>query len=263
MPNSGNARPSALKERLGAERKKALHEFQKSLGLRFKSLELLNQALTHRSHSQDGPEGQANNERLEFLGDSVLGLSVAEYLYIALPNKSEGELARVKSFVVSEDCLSEIAFDLGLDRYLIMGRGEEHSGGRKKKAIMADALEALFGAYFLENDFSKAKKFLQRLLVPEIEKVLSHRHKRDYKTIIQEYVQKNSKSYPHYTLVKKTGPDHDKTFWVSASVCGIDYPEASGKSKKEAEQNAARCAYEAIEAAGGKEATSLKLVEGS
>jgi ribonuclease-3 len=255
VPLSGNAR-------LLAERKKTLNEFQKAAGFHFKNLELLSRALTHRSYAPEGVSPHYNNERLEFLGDSVLGMSVADWLYVNLPERAEGEMARVKSFVVSEECLSEIAFGMGVDRYLVMGKGEELSGGRKKKAIMADALEAVLGAYYLDTDYPRARKFVHKLIVPEIQKVLSRRHRRDFKTIIQEYVQKNSKSYPRYTLVKKSGPDHDRTFWISVSACGIDYPEAVGKSKKEAEQNAAKIAYDAIMSSGGPEAEKLRSVEG-
>jgi ribonuclease III len=257
------AAPLPGSARLSGERKKGLSEFQKAAGLRFKSLDLLNRAFTHRSFYSEGSSGHANNERLEFLGDSVLGLSAADWLYTHLPDKAEGDLARIKSYVVSEECLSEIAFGLGIDRYLVMGKGEEHSGGRMKKAIMADALEAVIGAYYLDADFAHAKKFVQRMIVPEIENVLAKRHKRDFKTLIQEYAQKNSKAYPRYLLTKRSGPDHDRTFWVSVSVCGKDYPEASGKSKKEAEQNAAKLAYESIIASGGQEADKLRAVEQS
>jgi ribonuclease III len=247
--------------RLSGERKKTLAEFQKAVGLRFKNLELLNHAFTHRSFFSEGSNGHSNNERLEFLGDSVLGLSTADWLFTRLTDKAEGDLARIKSYVVSEECLSEIAFALGIDRFIVMGKGEEHSGGRMKKAIMADALEAVIGAYYIDSDFQHARKFVHRLIVPEIEKVLSRKHKRDFKTLIQEYAQKNSKAYPRYSLTKKSGPDHDRTFWVSVSVCGQDYPEASGKSKKEAEQSAAKLAYDSIIESGGDAAARLKSVE--
>jgi ribonuclease III len=247
--------------RLSGERKKTLNEFQKAAGFHFKNLDLLNRALTHRSFFPEGSNGHYNNERLEFLGDSVLGLSTADWLFTRLPDRTEGDMARIKSFVVSEECLSEVAFGLGIDRFLVMGKGEEHSGGRMKKAIMADALEAVIGAYYLDGDFLHARKFVWQIIVPEIDKVLSRRHKRDFKTLIQEYAQKNSKAYPRYNLVKKSGPDHDRTFWVSVSVCGKDYPEISGKSKKEAEQNAAKIAYDSIIEAGGEEAVRLRAVE--
>lgn len=256
MPVSGNVR-------ISGPRKKALNDFQKAAGIRFRDLELLNRALTHRSCTADDSGGpHYNNERLEFLGDSVLGASAADWLYTRLPDRAEGDLARIKSFVVSEECLSEVAFGLGIDDYLVMGKGEEHSGGRKKKAIMADALEAVIGAFYLDGDYQKARKFVHRLIVPEIEKVLSRKHKRDFKTLIQEYAQKNSKAYPRYDLLRKSGPDHDRTFWVSVAVCGTQYGEASGKSKKEAEQNAAKIAYDSIMRSGGEAAKRLLDVEG-
>lgn len=229
-----------------SERKKELHLFEGHAGLRFRKLELLNQAFSHRSHANEAGGSVENNERLEFLGDSVLGLVVAEYLYEALPDKPEGELARIKSFVVSEESLAGIARTIRVDNFILIGKGEEHSGGRRKKAILADALEAVIGAYFLDSGFKAAKKFILRHIVPEIEKVLEDRHRKDYKTLLQELVQKQFRTYPQYNLVKKTGPDHDKTFWIEVVVDGTRYGPGEGKNKKEAEQAAARTAWEAI-----------------
>ena len=229
--------------------------------MRFKRPDLLDRALTHRSRTSETSAGIPNNERLEFLGDSVLGLCVASWLYEELPGRAEGDLARIKSFVVSEDCLAEIAQGLDIAKYILMGRGEELSGGRHKKAILADAMEAVFGAYYLDSGFAPARKAVLKLLVPEIQRVLEHRHHKDYKTLIQEFVQKTKKAVPRYTLLRKEGPDHDRTFWVSLSIEGKVYPEVSGKSKKEAEQSAAREAWEAIIAGGGPEAQRLKAME--
>jgi ribonuclease-3 len=244
------------------ERKRALAAFSRSLGLRFKDQGLLDTALTHRSASAEQRiKRDRNNERLEFLGDSILGASVASWLYSELSDRAEGELARIESFVVSEECLSGIALDLGLDALLCMGKGEELSGGRSKKAILADALEALIGACYLENGFAGARKFVLRLLVPEIQKVLSHRHKRDYKTIIQEFFQRTQKAPPRYAMLGRSGPDHEKIFTFRLEADGRQFPPAEGRSKKEAEQKAARLAFEAIMAAGGREAEALKALE--
>jgi len=187
-----------------------------------------------------------NNERLEFLGDTVLGLSIASYLYKTMPEKTEGELSKIKSVVVSEMTLSQLALAIGIDSLLVLGKGEEFSGGRQKKAILADALEAVIGAVYMDSGYVPAEKFVLSLMIPEIIKVKENRHLRDYKTILQEYSQKKFKHYPEYILVKKTGPDHDRTFWVSVQVNGQTYGPEKGKNKKEAEQASAKIASEQL-----------------
>jgi ribonuclease-3 len=243
------------------ERKAQLISFQKAADIRFRSLELLNLSFTHRSCGNEDSSRSRNNERLEFLGDAVLGLVTASCLYRMLGEKAEGDLARVKSYVVSEEVLSQFAKELSLDRYLLLGKGEEQSGGRAKKAILADAAEALFGAYYLDSGFEAASRFIEALIEPEIEKVLQNRHHKDYKTMLQEYAQKYHRSYPLYRLVQKAGPDHDRTFWVSCSLAGVEYGPNSGKNKKEAEQNAAKAVYDAILAVGGLEAARMLQIE--
>jgi ribonuclease-3 len=234
---------------LTSERKKELQLFERHTGIRFRELEFLNQAFTHRSFANELGETGENNERLEFLGDSVLGLVVSHYLYERLPDQPEGELARIKSFVVSEASLSEIARGLRVDNYILIGRGEEYSGGRSKKTILADCLEAIIGAYYLDSGFVASERFIKSMLIPEITKVLEDRHAKDYKTMLQEHVQKRLKTYPKYKVVQKTGPDHDKTFWIEVHVGDKSYGAGKGKNKKEAEQEAARLAYEAMHAA--------------
>lgn len=214
--------------------------------MRFRNQGFLNLAFSHRSYSNECAEDIDNNEKLEFLGDSVLGLVVSDYLFRILPDKLEGDLARIKSFVVSEDSLEIIAKALKIDNYILIGKGEEYSGGRSKKALLADALEAIIGAYYLDSGFKQAKEFVLHHIVPEINKVLENKHKKDYKTLLQEYVQKNYKSYPKYSLVKKTGPDHNRIFWIEVVVKGRTYGPGQGKNKKEAEQNAAAIAYQAL-----------------
>jgi len=231
---------------LASDRKKELQLFERHTGIRFRELEFLDQAFTHRSYAHELGESAGNNERLEFLGDSVLGLVVSEYLYETLPDQPEGEMARIKSFVVSEASLSEIAKKLRIDNFILIGRGEEFSGGRLKKAILADALEAIIGAYYLDSGFLAVGKFLHRMLIPEINKVLEDRHAKDYKTLLQEHVQKRMKTYPRYQVVQKSGPDHDKTFWIEVHIGERSFSAGKGKNKKEAEQDAARHAYQAL-----------------
>ncbi len=232
---------------LSQDRKKELQLFERHAGIRFKELGALNQAFTHRSYANELGESAPNNERLEFLGDSVLGMAVSEYLYQALPDQPEGELARIKSFVVSEASLSEISKRLRVDNFILIGKGEEYSGGRSKKAILADALEAIIGAYYLDSGFMPSRKFVLAILIPEIDKVLENKHAKDYKTLLQELVQKRMRTYPRYKVVQKSGPDHDRTFAIDVVISDRAYGPGKGKNKKEAEQDAARIAYHALQ----------------
>ena len=233
---------------LQPERKKELQLFERHARIRFRELEFLDQAFTHRSYANEiSDDYSSNNERLEFLGDSVLGMVVSEYLYESLPDQPEGELARIKSFVVSEASLSEISKRLRVDNFILIGKGEEYSGGRTKKAILADALEAIIGAYYLDSGFMPARAFVLEILTPEINKVLENKHAKDYKTLLQEHVQKRMKTYPRYKVIQKSGPDHDKTFTIEVHIGDKSYGSGRGKNKKEAEQEAARIAYLTIQ----------------
>ncbi len=231
---------------ISRSRRVELETFQKNLNIRFKNIELLDTAFHHRSFSNEIANLTGNNERLEFLGDSVLGLIVANYLYSTLETEAEGDLAKIKAVVVSESTLSNIAVQIGIDTCLSLGRGEEKSGGRSKKAILADALEAVIGSYYLDSGLKDVEKFVLQLMKPEIDKVHKNTHVKDYKTLLQEFYQKKYKAVPQYKMDRKTGPDHDQTFWVSVSLGGTTYGPTSGKSKKEAEQSVARFAWESI-----------------
>ena len=136
-----------------------------------------------------------------------------------------------------------------MDNYILIGKGEEYSGGRSKKAILADCLEAIIGAYYLDSGFQASGRFVHQMLIPEINKVLENRHAKDYKTLLQEHVQKRMKTYPKYRVVQKTGPDHDKTFWIEVHIGERSFGAGKGKNKKEAEQEAARIAYEGMQVA--------------
>jgi len=206
----------------------------------------LNLAFSHRSFANEQDDGVDNNEKLEFFGDSVLGLVVSEYLVTSLPDKTEGDMAKIKSHVVSEEILAEIGRILRLDNFILIGKGEEYSGGRSKKALIADTMEAIIGAYYLDSGFKAVRTFIRNLLVPQINMVLEDRHKKDYKTLLQEYVQKRFKSYPRYRIVHRKGPDHNRTFWIEVSVGKRTYGPGTGKNKKEAEQQAAGIAYRAL-----------------
>lgn len=229
-----------------AERKRELQLFQKHAQIRFKSLPLLNLAFSHRSYANEHGGAVDNNEKLEFFGDSVLGLVVSEYLVVALPDKSEGDMAKIKSHVVSEEILAEVGRALRLDNFILIGKGEEYSGGRSKRALLADAMEAIIGAYYFDSGFKAVRSFVRSFMVPEIEKVLEDRHRKDYKTLLQEYVQKRFKSYPRYRVVNRKGPDHNRTFWIEVTVNRRTYGPGKGKNKKDAEQQAAGMAYRAL-----------------
>ena len=236
MPSSAELVPA---------RKKILAAFLKSADLKFKNLSLLNLSFMHRSVSNESSE-KINNERLEFLGDAILGAVTADLLYQNLHGRSEGDLAKVKSVVVSEDVLSAVALKFGIDELLILGRGEELSGGRSKNAILADALEALIGAVYLDSGYKNVYAFVSGFISIEIERVLKKRHYRDYKSLLQEFCQRLYKGYPDYRLVKSSGPEHDRTFWVSVAVNGQVFGPAKGKNKKSAEREVAKIAWELL-----------------
>jgi ribonuclease-3 len=226
-------------------RKKILAAFQKAAGVRFKSLELLNISLMHRSISNESG-CKINNERLEFLGDAILGAVTATLLYKNLSQKPEGELAKIKSVVVSEDILSGIARVLQLDTVLLLGRGEELSGGRTKKGILADALEALIGALYLDSGYKAAFQFVSRCIGPEIDRVTDRDYHRDYKSDLQALSQRLFHAYPVYRMIKRSGPEHERLFWMEVTVNGQIYGPGTGRNKKSAEQEAAKIAWEKL-----------------
>ena len=224
---------------LSKERKSQLIKFCKSVKISFNNLDLLNQAFCHRSITNEVKYFK-NNERLEFLGDSVLGMVTASYLYNHY-DIVEGDLAKIKSVVVSEKILSEIALEINIQNLLILGKGEEKSGGRTKPAILADCMEAIIGAYYLDSGFKSVEKYVLSFMIPQIEKVFDSGIK-DYKTILQEKFQKISKMCPRYELISKTGPEHAQVFSVVVHLNDMTYGPCSGNSKKQAEQEVAKLA---------------------
>lgn len=232
---------------ISSKRRGELAEFLKALCISFNNLLALNQALTHKSYSHECRRQSSNNERLEFLGDSVLGLIITRILFDFFPQKSEGDLASIKSHIVSETFLSDWARTFNLGNYILLGKGEKNTGGSNKAAILADAFEALVGAYYLDQGLDKTFNFL----VPYVLKFLSQRELvnsqiQDSKTLLQERVQKVCKVCPSYRLCKEDGPDHEKTFWIEVVL--FDYVLAIGKgnTKKEAERQAAQIVYNKI-----------------
>lgn len=223
----------------------------KALDLSFKRPALLEQALVHRSYLNEAPELELeSNERMEFLGDAVLGLVISERLYGDYPALSEGHLSQIRALLVRWDTLAEAAERISLGEYLILGRGEEMSGGRTRPSNLAGALEALIGAAFLDGGVSKAKKLILLLLKPELEKVAAGAVAVDSKSQLQHVVQSRWHEIPKYRLVSAVGPDHAKTFTVEVAVRSEVLGCGEGRNKKQAELAAARQALEALAASG-------------
>ena len=223
-------------------------ELEKKLNYTFRDRKLLSEALSHSSYANEHRSaGLKSNERLEFLGDSVLGFVTAEILFTQHPDLPEGDLTRIRAALVCEQSLFEVAQKLDLGRYLKLGRGEEAGGGRKRTSILADATEAVFAAVYLDGGIGAASALIHRVLLDaEREEVVEER-RRDYKTALQELVQRTPGRTITYQLVEETGPDHCRVFVMEVSVDGQAAGRGEGRSKKEAEQAAARAALEAME----------------
>ena len=217
-----------------------MKSLEEKLGYTFQDKSLLENALTHSSCANESKGRLHSNERLEFLGDSILGMVVAEHLYRNHPDLPEGELTRTRAALVCEESLVEVAHDLGLGDYLKLGKGEEAGGGRTRPSIRADAVEAFLAAVYLDGGIGSARKIIQKyILSREIEGLNSQR---DYKTALQELIQRESGQSLKYRLTGSEGPDHDKRFFVEVDLNGQPVGAGKGRSKKEAEQMAAKAA---------------------
>lgn len=222
------------------KRIEALGSFEESIGVRFNNITLLSQALTHSSYVYEKEKrGITQNERLEFLGDVVLSLVVSEYIYNYYPQHLEGDLAKIRAVVVSRKVLARIAKSVGVGELLLLGKGEELTGGRKRNSILANTFEAIVGAIYLDAGLSVAGRFILSLLKEEIELANRNESIRDYKTFLQEFTQERYKMLPTYEVTRALGPDHRKSFEVNCIVKGDVFGKGRGKSKKEAEQDAA------------------------
>jgi len=220
-----------------------LAEFQRTLGIRFASQGLLKKALTHRSYLQgNGDNVEQSNERLEFLGDSVLELIVNEHLYQSYPGKREGDLTKMKSLLVSRSVLARRARHMNLGRYVLLSDAEDDAGGRRRASILADTYEAVLGAIYLDRGFAAARDFVAMNLLAGAEAILADRAHTNYKNILQELVQAEYKTHPRYRTSSEEGPDHEKMFTVEVNVHGKTFGEGRGLNKKQAEQEAARSA---------------------
>ena len=224
---------------------RTLADFQHSISYTFKDPQLLERALTHKSFANEN-KVPYHNERMEFLGDAVLSLIVSEHLMRTCPDSTEGDLSRLRAAIVSEPALAVIGRTLALGSYLLLGKGEEQTGGRDKDSLLADALEALIAALYLDAGKDTAEAFILRFFEDVIKRTCASRTTLDYKTALQERCQERLKQLPEYRVVSEAGPDHQKQFDVELLVRGQVYGRGTGKSKKEAEQKAAKEALEKL-----------------
>lgn len=227
-------------------RYRQLSSLQKRIKVKFNNQSLLNRALVHRSYINEAGSSQRDNERLEYLGDSVLALVVNEYLFKHFEEYVEGDLAKIKSAVVSEGTLAKVADEINLGSYIMMGKGEEQNGGRQRPSILANTLEALIGAIYLDSGLKESKKFVLSLVKKDIERIDQQTYLRDPKTTLQEYVQKKYKDRPLYEIVNESGPDHQKEFTVRLIINEREVGLGSGNSKRKAEMDAAKKVLEKI-----------------
>ena len=222
--------------------------FEQRIGYRFRDPGLLEHALTHTSRAnEDVSGGVIDNESLEFLGDAVLGFAIADVLFRKFPERDEGWKSKIKAALVSTASLARLADRLGLGDHLLLGRGEEKSGGRRKHALLADGYEALIAAIYLDGGIDHATAFIARQFAALIDEAREPAAvMRDFKSTLQEHVQSSGDPLPEYVVVSESGPDHHKTFHVEVRVAGRPLAEAAGRNKKEAEQEAARLALERL-----------------
>lgn len=221
-----------------------IKELERNIGYTFKNKNLLTNALTHTSYAYE--HKVESNEKLEFLGDSILEFVSSEYMYSIYKNLKEGEMTKVRATVVCEKSLYKVACKHNFSDFLILGKSEVISGGNKRPAILADSVEAVIAAIYIDGGLEPAKKFIIDNLKEEIENATKNVGKKDYKTVLQEELQKNGDVHIEYKILKETGPDHDKTFETQVSLNGKVLAQGKGKSKKEAEMQAAKIALENI-----------------
>jgi len=234
--------------KIGSNRKKKLQEIQRETGYLFNDETIVNQALIHRSYANEFKQKKIyDNERLEFLGDSVLGLVVSNYLFNEYRELTEGELSKYRANLVCEESLHKMAGTLNLGKYLLLGKGEEANGGRNRPSILADALEALIGGIYLDGGMAAAQRFIILRFFNEDTFEQEEVSKKDFKTTFQEKIQKLGYGEIEYRITKEWGPDHDKNFEVEIIVENRTFEKGKGKTKKEAEQEAAQKSIRKIE----------------
>ncbi|MBQ8910295.1 MAG: ribonuclease III [Oscillospiraceae bacterium] len=223
-----------------------MKDLEIAIGYRFKNITLLQNALTHSSFANERwHDSLMSNEQLEFLGDSILGMVVAEFLYRNYPDRPEGELTRMRADMVCETSLANVADQIGLGEHLLLGHGEEQGGGRTRASILADAVESVIAASFLDGGMEPARKFIERFILCNVPE--QRLRNADYKTALQELVQQKKNQVITYELTGQSGPDHDKHFAVQVLLNGSPIGFGEGTSKKRAEQDAARNALEKLD----------------
>lgn len=223
-----------------------LSTLQTKLGFKFKDLSIYEQAFTHRSYLNEHTDAAGHNERLEFLGDAVVELLVTQFLYDKFPDKPEGELTNLRAALVRRNTLSEVGKELHFEDYLRMSKGESHNEGKAKAMIISNAAEAFVGALFLDLGLKAVEKFVNKFLLPRLEDIIASETHIDAKSKFQEIIQERNSSTPHYKTEEVSGPDHDRNFVVGVYVDDKLIAKGEGKSKREAETNAASAALQKI-----------------
>lgn len=221
-----------------------MKNLEKRLGYKFKNLDLLKTALSHSSYANEMKNGYNSNERLEFLGDSVLSIVVSDYIYKNFSDMPEGDLTRLRASLVCEKALCSFSRELNLGEYLLLGRGEDKSGGRERDSILADAFEAVLAAIYIDGGFENARNLALDFVLRELKNSKHDDSFKDYKTLLQEIIQRNPEESVSYYLTGESGPDHAKNFDVEVRLNSNVIGKGSGKNKKQAEQMAAKQALE-------------------
>jgi ribonuclease III len=233
---------------MNSDRVTQLKVLEEALGYEFRDPALMDCALTHRSFANENPDMmKQDNERFEFLGDAVLTLCISDMLMKRFPECSEGELSKMRSSIVNERPLAKLARELRMGDYLLLGRGEDISGGRAKRSILANTLEAIIAAVFFDSGFEGVYAFIEMRFFHLLDAGTAKVHYQDYKTALQEITQNRFRVIPKYSIIRQFGPDHDRVFQVGLAVGDIVNTAGLGRNKKEAEQRAAKKALEAIE----------------
>ena len=233
-------------EEISAARLKELKKLERKLGLNFRKIENLNAAFFHTSYANESCRQIESNERLEFLGDAVLELAASDYLYKNFPRLSEGQLTKTRASIVCSATLSRLANNLGLGELLLLGRGELASGGRERISNLEDTFETVIGAIYIDSGWSVAKDYVERQLAPEFQNAKIGKNLKDYKTMLQEFVQRKPEGKVEYIELGSSGPDHMKIFETAVSINGKIYGKGEGKSKKISEQVAAEKTLEML-----------------
>ncbi|MDO8451434.1 MAG: ribonuclease III [bacterium] len=221
-------------------------DLEETIGVTFLNQDLLKHAFIHRSYLNEAKSARSSNERLEFLGDAILSFLTSRFLYAAYPDFPEGKLTNIRSSLVNTKSLFGVAQELNLGAYLFLSHGEEESGGRGNQSLLADAFEALLGAIYLDQGIDAAHSFLNTVLYPKAKQIVESGVFNDFKSLLQEIIQERTRISPVYRVVRSAGPDHAKTFWVEVTAGETVLGEGSGRSKQEAEQQAASSALEKL-----------------